>query len=205
MPELKSAARRTPFSRTVGHGPVTWIRKIVLSRFIWLLLGVIALGLMMNRWMDEEGGPRAVVQQYGIWAPLVSLVIQTVTTMTPLGAVLISIVNGMLFPLWLAVAINITSGTLGGIGMYYIWRRGDHEFDIQNAMTALPQWFRRRAGDNLKFLVLLRLLPWAGGSLADLIAGCHRIPLRTQFLSLLLGYLPGSVGYALLGAGLVPW
>lgn len=184
---------------------MTWIRKIVLSRFIWLLLGVVALGLLMNHWMDEEGGPRKVVQQYGLWAPLASLVIQTVTTMTPLGAVLISIVNGMLFPLWLAVAVNITSGVIGGIGMYYIWRRGDHEFDIQNAMNALPQWFRRRAGDNLKFLVLLRLLPWAGGSLADLIAGCHHIPLRTQILSLILGYLPGSLGYALLGAGLVPW
>jgi uncharacterized membrane protein YdjX (TVP38/TMEM64 family) len=168
-----------------------------------LLFGIVALSLTTNRWVDLEGGPRAAVQQWGIWAPLAAFAIQTITTMTPIGAVLISVANGALFDLRLAIAINLASGVVGGLGMYFVWRRGDHEFDIQARMKHLPQWFRRHAGDNLLFLTALRLFPWAGGSLADLIAGSHRIRIRTQFLSLLIGYFPGSVAYALIGAGVV--
>lgn len=178
-------------------------RRLILSRFLWILLSLVVLGLATNRWVEAEGGPRHAVQQWGVWAPLVSFTIQTITTMTPIGAVFIAVVNGILFKLWIAILINISSGVIGGIGMYFVWKRGDHEFDIQARMQRLPDWFKRRAGDNLLFLSALRLLPWAGGGLADLIAGSHHVPLRTQVLSLVLGYLPGSVAYALVGAGLV--
>jgi uncharacterized membrane protein YdjX (TVP38/TMEM64 family) len=179
------------------------IRTIFSSRFVWILVVLVAVSFLVNRWVDEEGGAKQVVEEWGLWAPLVAFVIQTITTMTPIGAVFMAVVNGMLFPLWLAILINLSSGVVGGIGMYFLWRRGEHEFDIQARMSILPTWFRRRAGDDLIFLVVLRLLPWAGGGIADLLAGAHRIPVRTQTASLLLGYLPGSVLYALMGAGLI--
>jgi uncharacterized membrane protein YdjX (TVP38/TMEM64 family) len=180
---------------------VTWLRRLSTSKFLWMLVVLVALALAIEKWVAVEGGPRAVVQRWGIWAPLVSLVIQTITTMTPVGSMLISVLNGALFPFWTAFALNLASGTLGGIGMYYLWRRGDHEFDIQTSMRALPAWFREHAGDNVPFLVALRLVPWAGGALADMIAGSHHVPLRTQVLSLVIGYIPGSLLYALMGAG----
>jgi uncharacterized membrane protein YdjX (TVP38/TMEM64 family) len=163
----------------------------------------VVAAIVIHKWVDFEGGPRAVVERWGIWAPLVSLLLATITTMTPVGGMLISVLNGALFPLITAFALNLGSGILGGLGMYYLWRRGDHEFDIQSSMLALPAWFRHHATDNFVFLTLLRMVPWAGGSLADLIAGAHRVPVRTQFLSCALGYIPGSLLYALVGAGLV--
>jgi uncharacterized membrane protein YdjX (TVP38/TMEM64 family) len=182
-----------------------WVRRILLSKFIWLFVGIVLAALAVHKWVDFEGGPRQVVERWGIWAPLISLLLQTITTMTPVGSLLLSVLNGALFGVGTAFLLNLASGILGGLGMYYLWRRGDHEFDIQSSMQALPMWFRRHAGDNVIFLILLRLLPWAGGSLADLIAGAHRVPVRTQFLSLLVGYIPGSLLYALLGAGLMKW
>ncbi len=180
-----------------------WARRLLLSRFVWMLLGLVALAVAVEKWVDVEGGPRAAVERWGIWAPVVGLSIQTITTMTPIGSMLISVVNGAIFPFWTAFALNLASGVLGGVGMYYLWRRGDHEFDIQNSMRVLPEWFRRHAGDNVVFLTILRMLPWAGGALADMIAGSHRVPLRTQLVSLVIGYIPGSLLYATIGAGLV--
>lgn len=180
-----------------------WVRRLLVSRFAWLFVIVVALAIGIDRWVEVEGGPRAVVVKWGIWAPLGSLTIQTLTSMTPVGSMLISVLNGALFPLLTAILLNLASGTIGGILMYYLWRRGDHEFDIQSSMEVLPEWFKKHAGDNLLFLTLLRMFPWAGGSLADMIAGAHRVPLRTQILSLVIGYLPGSLLYALIGAGLV--
>jgi uncharacterized membrane protein YdjX (TVP38/TMEM64 family) len=179
------------------------VRRVLVSRFLWIFAGLFLLSFAANRWVEAEGGPRAVVAEWGVWAPLAAFVLQTVTSMTPIGAILIAVVNGMLFELWVAILINIASGVVGGVVMYLLWRRGDHEFDIRTRMEALPRWFRRHAGDNVWFLSSLRLFPWAGGRVADLIAGSHRIPLRTQLLSLVLGYLPGSILYALTGAGLL--
>ncbi len=177
--------------------------RLAMSKFVWVLFGLALLAFAIDEWVTVEGGPRAVVERWGIWAPLITLVIQTVTTMTPIGSMLISVLNGALFPFWTAFFVNLASGTLGGIAMYYLWRRGDHEFDIQSRMRLLPERVRRYAGDNLLFLVLLRFVPWAGGALADMIAGAHHVPLRTQALSLVIGYIPGSLLYALVGAGLL--
>jgi uncharacterized membrane protein YdjX (TVP38/TMEM64 family) len=184
-------------------GRASLARRIVRSRFLWTIAVLVALGLATNRWVELEGGPREVIRAWGVWGPIVAFVVQTITTMTPIGAVFLAVVNGALFGPQLGTAINLASGVVGGMMMYFVWRRGNHEFDIRQRMRHLPAWFRRHAGDNLLFLVALRLLPWAGGSLADLIAGSHQIRLRTQFASLLLGYFPGSVIYALLGAGLI--
>jgi len=179
------------------------VRRIVGSRFLWTFAVLVALGLAANRWVELEGGPREAIRQWGVWGPIVAFVVQTLTTMTPIGAVFLAIVNGALFGPQLGTGINLASGVVGGVMMYFVWRRGDHEFDIRDRMRHLPEWFRRHAGDNLLFLVALRLFPWAGGSLADLIAGSHHIRLRTQIASLVLGYFPGSVIYALIGAGLI--
>ena len=61
--------------------------KILRSKFIWLFVGMILLAIAVREWVDLEGGPRQVVQSMGIWAPLVALFLQTITTMTPVGSV----------------------------------------------------------------------------------------------------------------------
>lgn len=179
------------------------LKRVLASPFVLFTLAVVVLAITADVWVEEEGGARAVIARWGIWAPLVALAIQTLTSMTPIGAVAISVANGALFPFWLAVALNLASGVLGGILMYFLWRRGNHEFDIQARMQRLPRWFRLHAADNLFYLILLRQVPWAGGSLANLIAGAHRIPLQIHLLNLFIGCIPGSLIYALIGAGVV--
>jgi uncharacterized membrane protein YdjX (TVP38/TMEM64 family) len=49
----------------------------------------------------------------------------------------------------------------------------------------------------------MRMLPWAGANVSTFLAGTNQVPLRTQIASVLVGSLPGSILYALLGAGIV--
>lgn len=178
------------------------VKRAFLSPFVWMLIAMILLSVAAKRWIAVEGA-RDVVAQWGVWAPLASLLIKTLTNVTPFGAIMLSLVNGALFSLFVATLLNLVSSVFTGLIMYRIWQRGDHEWDIQSRIRGLPDWMQRFQADNLLFLVILRSVPWAGGSLADLIAGSHHVPMRTQFLSLVIGYLPGSIIYALLGAGLV--
>ena len=178
------------------------VRRAILSPFVWMLATMIVLSLAANHWIEVEGA-REIVSQWGVWAPLASLLVKMLTNVTPFGAIVLSVVNGALFTLLVATLINLLSSVVTGLIMYRIWQRGDHEWDIRARIQALPVWLRSYQADNLLFLTLLRWIPWAGGSLADLIAGSHHVRLRTHFASLLLGYLPGALIYALIGAGLV--
>jgi uncharacterized membrane protein YdjX (TVP38/TMEM64 family) len=179
------------------------VTHVLRSRFLWSAIFVVGLGWATNRWIGGTAGAEAAVRQFGVWAPIVAWTLKMVTTMTPVGAVVMSIAVGGLFPFATAVLVNLSSGVVGGLVMYHIWRRGNHEFDIQSRIRRLPPWLHRHAGDNLWFLVALRLLPWAGGTLADMIAGAHQVRVRTQVISLVLGYLPGAILYTLIGAGLL--
>jgi uncharacterized membrane protein YdjX (TVP38/TMEM64 family) len=178
------------------------LKKIAVSGFLWLLLGAIVLGVLAEMWVQEEGGLRTVVERWGIWGPSIGWIAKTATSMTPIGSVLLPVAFGALFDPWTAIFLNVTSGVVAGTAMYGVWRRGNHEFDLQSQLKTLPTWFRVHQADNLFYLIALRQLPWAGGSLADLLAGAHKVPLRTQILSLLIGNLPGAVLYTLIGKGL---
>lgn len=178
------------------------IKRAILSPFVWMLLTIILLSLAANHWVEIEGA-REAVSQWGVWAPVVSALLKTLTNVTPFGAIVLSVVNGALFSILVATLINQVSSMVTSLIMYRIWQRGDHEWDIRARMQALPVWLRSYQADNLLFLTLLRWVPWAGGPLADLIAGSHQVRLRTHVASLLLGYMPGSLLYALIGAKLV--
>jgi uncharacterized membrane protein YdjX (TVP38/TMEM64 family) len=178
------------------------LKRVFVSGFLWLLIGTIVLGVAAEMWVQEEGGLRTVVERWGIWGPLIGWIAKTATSMTPIGSILLPVAFGALFDWWTAIILNVTSGVVAGTAMYWVWRRGNHEFDLQTRLKTLPQWFRVHQADNLFYLIALRQLPWAGGSLADLLAGAHRVPLRTQILSLLIGNLPGAVLYTVVGKGL---
>jgi uncharacterized membrane protein YdjX (TVP38/TMEM64 family) len=49
----------------------------------------------------------------------------------------------------------------------------------------------------------MRMLPWAGANISTFLAGTNHVPLRVHVVSVLVGSLPGSIIYALLGAGIV--
>ncbi len=178
------------------------IKRAALSPFVWMLVTMILLSLAANRWIEVEGA-REAVSQWGVWAPVVSALVKTLTNVTPFGAIVLSVVNGALFSLLVATLVNLISSMLAGLIMYRIWQRGDHEWDIRARIQAMPVWLRSYQADNRLVLTLLRGVPWAGGSLADLRAGSHHVPLRIHVASLLLGYLPGALIYALIGAKLV--
>jgi uncharacterized membrane protein YdjX (TVP38/TMEM64 family) len=179
------------------------LATILQTSFFWRLATMVSLGLAARRYVAELGNPELLLERWGVLAPLVTVILQALTVSTPLGTSLIPILNGTLFPPALAIACSLVGGVLGATMMYAVWRRGERDLRIARGLERLPAWGRRFARADLRSLLALRLLPWAGGNLANLFAGSCRIPLRTHLLATTLGSLPGSIIYPLLGAGLV--
>lgn len=176
---------------------------ILRSAFFWSLVAIVAAAAATRLWFSAHEQPADAVRAFGVMAPLVALTLQVGTAMTPFGSSVMPVVNGMLFPLMLAVVMNLAGGLVANVVLYYVWRRGQREIDIQRRIDAMPAWARRFVRTDLLSLVILRMLPWAGGNLATLLAGAYGVPLRIQVASALLGAAPGAFIYALLGAGLI--
>jgi uncharacterized membrane protein YdjX (TVP38/TMEM64 family) len=177
--------------------------SVLRTSFFWQLTTLLSLGVLSRWWLGTQEDPELALVRWGALAPLAAVVLQALTTVTPVGTSLIPMANGAVFPLAVALTCNLVGGVLGATAMYGIWRRGDRELQIARGLERLPGWARRYARDDLRSLIVLRLLPWAGGNLANLIAGAGGTPLRTHVTAAALGSLPGSIIYALVGAGVV--
>jgi len=187
----------TPVRKRIGLAASNTIH----SSFFWTLTLIAAVGIACRLWLGTHEDAAGTLRTFGVMAPLVALAVQTATMMTPVGSSVMPVVNGMLFPLVLAVALNLAGGLTGGVIMYRVYHRGDREIGLKQRLDALPSWARRFARTDLASLTILRMLPWAGGTVSTLLAGTCGVPLRIHILSVLLGSLPGSIIYALLGAG----
>ena len=177
--------------------------RVVRSSFFAQLMTLITISVACKAWLGTQEHPGDTIHNIGFFGPLLVIALQGSTVATPMGTSMIPVVNGMLFPLLFAVILNLAGGLTGGVVMYYIWRRGDRDLNLRDRIGALPPWVRRFARTDLLSLIAMRMLPWAGGNLATFMAGAHRIPLRVHVLAVIVGSLPGSIIYALVGAGII--
>ena len=176
---------------------------VVRAPLTWQLLLLVLLGFAIRYWLGSKDDAARTIRSMGALAPMVSVTLQCITSMTPVGCSLIPTLNGMLFPLMAAIALNMTAGLLTGVALYYFWRRRERDLHIQKRLDSLPPWARRFARNDLLSLIIMRMLPWAGANVSSFLAGTYQVPLRVQVVSVLVGSLPGSILYALLGAGIV--
>lgn len=192
---IQNARQRRAFLRALG--------RAVRAPLTWQLLALVLLGLATRYWLGSRDDAARTIGSMGALAPLITVALQCVTAMTPVGSSLIPTLNGMLFPVPAAIALNMFAGLITGVVLYYFWRHRERDLHIQKRLDSLPPWARRFARNDLLSLIVMRMLPWAGGSVSTFLAGTTQVPLRVHVVSVVVGSLPGSIIYALLGAGIV--
>jgi uncharacterized membrane protein YdjX (TVP38/TMEM64 family) len=169
----------------------------------WQLAALVLVGLAIRYWLGPREDAARTIRSMGALAPLITVTLQCVTSMTPVGSSLIPTLNGMLFPVLLAIVLNMTAGLITGVVLYYFWRRRERDLQLQKRLDSLPRWAQRFTRNDLLSLIVMRMLPWAGANVSTFLAGTYQVPLRVHVVSVLVGSLPGSIIYALLGAGIV--
>ena len=183
----------------------TWqvLARVARAPLAWQLAALVLIGLATRYWLGPREDAARTIRSMGALAPIITVTLQCVTSMTPVGSSLIPTLNGMLFPVLFAIALNMTSGLITGVILYYFWRHRERDLQLQKRLNSLPRWAQRFTRNDLLSLIVMRMLPWAGANVSTFLAGTTQVPLRVQVVSVLIGSLPGSIIYALLGAGIV--
>ncbi len=145
----------------------------------------------------------AWVEHHYLYAALgYMLVYIAATAISVPGAVFITLAGGFMFGPWLATLYVVISATIGACLLFLAVK------------TALGAWLSQKAGgwvakmekgfqhDAFAYLLSLRLIPIFPFWVINIVPALLNVPLRTFFFATLIGIIPGSFVYCLVGNGL---
>jgi uncharacterized membrane protein YdjX (TVP38/TMEM64 family) len=96
----------------------------------------------------------------------------------------------VIFGPWVGSALNAVGLLFAAVIAYGIAMRTNRLLDVNESLARLPSWVRRlRAGSPL-FLIVVRMLPGIGGTLATQTAAAYRVSIWTQIWTKLIVAVP---------------
>lgn len=140
-----------------------------------IFLGSFALAAFV---IAKKHSIEAILTALGPLSFPLAIVVFTIVASAPFSVTdALAVMNGVLFgPLWGSVvnAIGLVFAAMVG---YAIARRTSHLLELDKNIEKLPPWVRRFKVGSPLFLITLRIIPMAGGTLATQIAAAFKVPL----------------------------
>lgn len=180
----------------VERDRTTWLRWAAGGLAV---LVALAVGLFLFPGADVPD-LRRTVEDAGVWAPLVFLLLQTTITAAPVPRTVFTVAAGVLFGSLSGVLLALSGTALAAITAYGLVRLVGRRFAERHADRAAVAWVRSRLDrSGLLAMVSVRMIPavpFAPLNYALALAGA-RFP--QYVLGTVLGVLPGTVTVVVLG------
>jgi len=153
---------------------------------------------------------RNAVQDY-LWGigwvayPL-AIALMTVVASAPFSVTdALAIMNGVVFGPLVGSLINAAGLIFAAVIAYLIALRTNRLLDIEQQLARLPGWIRRWPVASPMFLILVRLLPGVGGTVATQTAAAYRVSLWTQIWTKCVVAIPLATLLAVFGDGVAAY
>ncbi len=111
----------------------------------------------------------------------------------------LAIMNGVLFgPVWGSI-INAVGLVLAAVIGYVVALRTSDAFDVRRNVERLPGWARRFRIGSPMFLIVVRVIPGLGGTIATQTAAALRVPIGRQIYTMCIVAVPICTVLAVFG------
>ena len=168
-------------------------------------MGVLVLALLALSWLGERVPTAAWgerLERAGSTGALLVLLLGALGTSIGLPRQLVALVAGHAYgvPAGLAIAL---AAALGGCTLSVVAGRRWLARPVTRHYPAQVDWLRRFAHhDTFLKILVLRLQPFGTNLVSNLAAGVIRLPLRVFLPASLVGYVPQTLVFVLVGSGL---
>lgn len=142
---------------------------------------------------------RAFIIDFGVWGPLICVLLFGVLSLTPISSDPIMLINGALFGPIIGALTNWMGNNLASILEYYIGKNIGDIADFENKRKHLPFGLGKIPANSVWFLFFGRFIPQFGGKLVSLSAGLYRVSFWKYFWSSVTANFIGSILVALGG------
>ena len=172
----------------------------------WLLLALaigIAIWLSRSVFQIDADSIRKWILSFGIWAPIIYIIIYTVRPLIFFPASVLSIAGGLAFGAWLGTLYTIIGATLGALLSFTVAKTlGTRLAGVK--WTGNAGKIQSQMEHNGFFYVLLfRLIPVINFDLISYVAALAKVRFGSFALATLIGIIPGTFAYNFLGSSFV--
>ena len=161
---------------------------LIAGGLVWLLLG------------GEVDAVQRAVAATGAWGPVVYVVLHVLLTLVPVSKNLLSGVAGALFGLAGGIAISWVASMLSAVVGFAIARRLGRETVAEMTGPRLARVEDVMRHQGVAAVVVARLTPVLPFTIVNYGAGVSAVSLRDYLVGTAVGIVPGTVGYAAIGA-----
>lgn len=158
------------------------------SALAWLLIG------------GDLDRVQAAVESAGAWGPALFVLLHVLLTLVPVSKNLLAGVAGALFGLAGGIALSWVASMLSAVVTFAIARRLGREAVASMTGPRVDRVEETLRRQGLLAVVIARVTPVIPFTVVNYGAGVSAISVRDFVLGTAIGIIPGSVGYAALGA-----
>jgi uncharacterized membrane protein YdjX (TVP38/TMEM64 family) len=176
-----------------------WKNNIFLLTIICII--VTGLGVYLLGGIDR-GQLQTWLQQMGIWAPIIYILLYTVGTLLILPSTPLNLSGGAIFNVWWGTLWTTVAAVIAAVVAFAFTRTVGRELiarKLAGRWEAIDAEIRQ---GGLFYLFAIRLLPIIPYGLVNFGAGLTSIRFRDYLLGTILGTVPGVLPFVMMGSGL---
>ena len=179
------------------------------SKIIWYLLTIIPIILLIlgyiypSSFFSNQERIRDFVESYGIFAPIVFVIIQILeVVLTPISHYVVGLAGGFIFGTWYGFILNYIGRVIGTLIAFYLGRNFGRKIIKHLVKQENVAKYEKLFEKGKLILFLMYFLPIFPDDELSYLAGFSSMKARVFIPIILLGHIGGSLGLAFLGSGL---
>ena len=182
--------RRSAVSSRLGRV----LRRLEAVSILLASFGLAAFVVSHRPWVEH------VLAEIGPFAMPLAVLVFAIVASAPFSVTdALAIMNGVLFgPVWGAV-VNAVGLVLAAIIGYVVALRTSDAFDVKKNVERLPPWARRFKIGSPMFLIVVRVIPGLGGTIATQTAAALRVGYFRQIYTMCAVAIPICTVLAIFG------
>lgn len=141
-----------------------------------------------------------VLGELGPFATVLAVLVFAIVASAPFSVTdALAIMNGVLFGPVAGSIVNAVGLVLAAIIGYVIALRTSSAFDVRRNVERLPGWARHFRIGSPMFLIVVRIIPGLGGTIATQTAAALRVPIFVQIYTMCVVAIPICTVLAVFG------
>ncbi|MCM3619889.1 TVP38/TMEM64 family protein [Sutcliffiella horikoshii] len=172
-----------------------------------LLLVVIVGALLFinhNYLNIKPNGIREWILSFGVFAPIIYIVLYTIRPLVLFPASILSITAGLAFGALWGTVYTIIGATFGAIISFLLVKKFGKTVIKPRTSNVRIQMIQSQMEDNGFFYVLLlRLIPFINFDLVSYLAGLSKVKLSHFISATAIGIIPGTFAFNFLGSSFI--
>ncbi|WP_078553456.1 TVP38/TMEM64 family protein [Bacillus alkalicellulosilyticus] len=180
------------------------IRKTTIYKVIFVSFLIIFLLWINHRYLQVSPVEiRRWILSFGWFAPIFYVLLFTLRPFVLFPASVLAFTGGFAFGAGFGFSLTLLGATSGAILSFVVVRYSNYRFGNLDWKRRTKELQQKVEGRGFYYVFLLRVIPVINFDLVSYVTALAKVRLSAYFLGTLLGIIPGTIMYSLLGASLV--